>query len=99
MTTEEAMNWLKKFMKEINSQDNRMTASPIYYTVQMRDNDGNTTAHNVFFTEKAVNAYMESESHNYPGAHFYLQHARRNGELTGLLRALGDLTGEGYVEH
>ena len=99
MTADEAMNWLKDFMKEINTQDNRLTASPIYYTVQTQDEDRNVSTHNVFFTEKAVNAYMESESHNYPGAQFYLQHARRNGELTGLLRALGELTKEGYVEH
>ena len=36
----EARTWLADFMKEVNSQDNRATATPYYYELRGTDDDG-----------------------------------------------------------
>lgn len=36
MTKDEALNWIKTFLTEIDSQDNRITAKPIQFLLQTR---------------------------------------------------------------
>jgi len=98
-----ALAWLREFMKEINSQDNRATATPYYYELRYVDEEDDSAEKRVdygqscFFTEKAAKAYIEANQHNLPeGTYTYLCWAGRNHEMLLLLTAIGKVTGVGY---
>jgi len=97
--------FLKNFMHEVNTQDNRITASPYYYVLRYPDVDDEGCkvekyvkyGQNVFLTEKAAKRYIEGNAHNLPkGVYTYLDHAYRNPELMGILDAIGEVTGLGH---
>lgn len=100
-----ARDWLRAFMKEVNEQDNRATATPYYYDLRFDYQEsghqdpyrpvkyGNT----IFFTEKAANEYIQANSHNLPkGTYAYLNWGGRNPELKKLLASIGLLVGVLY---
>ena len=91
-TKEEAMEWLKVFMQKVNTQDNRATASPFFYTIKFKYDDGDTErTRNMFLTADAAEKYLEENKHNLPNSYVYLDHAYRNEELRSLLLSLGTI--------
>lgn len=96
-----ALAWLREFMKEVNSQDNRATATPYYYELRYVNEESNYNQvdyeNTIFFTEKAADAYIEANKHNLPaGTYAYLCWGGRNHEMLLLLTAIGKVTGVGY---
>lgn len=102
-TPEQAMDFLKKLMHEINAQDNRMTACPYFYVLKEPDvtddeDPQKISRKNVFLTEKAAKQHIDENQHHYPEGTFpYLDHGWRNPELLDLLTAIGVLVGEEYI--
>jgi hypothetical protein len=94
---EEARAWLEEFMRKVNSQDNRATASPHFYVIHYKlDEVDRVHKENIFFTEDAAEAYLEANRHNLPNGYVYLDHARRNPEIRNLLLSLGVLLDQPY---
>ena len=102
MNQEEAHQWLRDFITEINTQDNRATATPYYYELRGTDEDGNPEARveygqSVFFTEKAADAYIEANRYNLPeDVYTFLCWGGRNRELQKLLESIGEVVGVPY---
>lgn len=101
MNQEEARQWLRDFITEVNAQDNRATATPYYYELRYSNEEssynqvdyGNT----VFFTEKAANAYIEANRHNLPeDVYTFLCWGGRNREMQTLLESIGAVVGVEY---
>jgi hypothetical protein len=97
----EAYEWLKKLMEEINGQPNRATATPYFYDLRYRHEDGShklvPTRQNVFLTERAARDYISNNDYALPkDTYEYLQWGGRNPELLGLLVRLGEIVGVPY---
>lgn len=89
------MDWLRKLMLEINSQDNRMTATPYYYDIR---HEG-AHVEGVFLTAKAAEQHLRENQHNLPdNAYVYLAHGGRNSELQTLLENIGKVVGVPYIK-
>lgn len=92
--------WLQEFIKEINSQDNRMTATPYYYDLRYVEGHEKRVEYdnNVFFTEKAAEEYIKANAHNLPeGTYAFLCWGGRNPELQMLLESVGSVVGVPYA--
>ena len=103
MTTElsEARAWLKEFITEINTQNNRGTATPYYYDLRYTDKEGYDKrvdyGGTVFFTQKAADEYVAANRHNLPkGVYTFLCWGGRNPELKQLLENIGSVVGVPY---
>jgi len=101
MTQEEARQWLRDFITEINTQDNRATATPYYYELRYVNEESNYNQvdyeNTIFFTEKGADAYIEANKHNLPaGTYAYLCWGGRNRELQKLLESIGVVVGVEY---
>lgn len=101
----ESLKWLREFMHEINTQDNRATATPYYYELYYDHTDKNGSrergkvsyASTIFFTEKAANQYIKDNAHNLPqGTYAFLAWGGRNPELRQLLENIGKVVGIPY---
>ena len=101
----EALQWLREFMTEVNTQDNRATATPYYYELRYRYIDEEGEHHRgkvdymqaIFFTEKAAEQYIKDNSHNLPeGTYTYLAWGGRNPEMKKLLESIGKMVGIPY---
>lgn len=101
----EALKWLREFMVELNTQDNRATATPYYYELRYDYRDEENERHQgkvgymqtIFFTEKAANQYIKDNSHNLPeGTYTFLAWGGRNPELKKLLNSIGKVVGIPY---
>lgn len=98
----EARRWLKEFMTEVNTQDNRITATPYYYDLRYRDKEEREEKHlsyggTIFFTQKAADEYILDNAHNLPeGVYTYLCWGGRNPEMKKLLESIGKVVGVEY---
>lgn len=101
MNQERAIQWLRDFITEINTQDNRATATPYYYELRYSNEESDYNkvdyGNSVFFTEKAADAYIEANKHNLPaGTYAFLCGGGRNPELKKLLESIGVAVGVEY---
>lgn len=104
MTREEAQQWLRDFITELNTQDNRGTATPYYYELRYEYKESGHQGEKrvdyggtVFFTEKAANSYIKANKHNLPeGTYTFLCWGGRNPELQKLLESVGVAVGVEY---
>ncbi len=100
----EAIRWLKDFITELNTQNNRGTATPYYYELRYQYHESGHQGekrvdygNSVFFTEKAANAYIEANKHNLPeDVYTFLCWGGRNPELQKLLESIGKVVGVEY---
>ena len=91
----EDLEYLRGLITEINTQDNRATATPYYYDLRWPDTcavSGRPIelkveyGQTVFFTEKAADAYIKANKHNLPeGTYAFLCWGGRNPQLQNLL--------------
>ena len=90
----DAKKWLQEFLMEINSQDNKATATPYYYALKYTDDEGQMRSvkvrDNIFFTEKAANRYIRDNAHDLPdNVYHYIEWGGRNPQLKKLLEYVG----------
>ena len=98
-----SVEWLREFMTEVNTQDNRATATPYYYELRYTDEEEGGVEKRVdygqciFFTEKAALDYIDAQQHNLPkGVYTFLCWGGRNKELQQLLENIGRVVGVPY---
>jgi len=99
----EIVDYLRDFMTQVNTQDNRATASPYYYELHYNDEENGVHdglvryGRTIFFTEKAAEQYLKDNAHNLPkDVYSYIQWGGRNPELRRLLEAIGEVVGIPY---
>ena len=99
----EGLLWLREFMMELNTQDNRATATPYYYELLYEDNETGERykrlgSHGtVFFTQKAADEYIKTNHYNLPDTVYaFLAWGGRNPELKKLLESIGKVVGVPY---
>ena len=88
-----SFNWLKNFMHEVNNQDCRMTAKPIYFELQAKDEEDSYEPRQPFLTEKAANAHIKANRYKYKDPRTYVKHFYRNSEMEQLYKILNELVG------
>ncbi len=90
MTHKEALAFLKGFMHEVNTQNNRGTARPIFFVIRYRDFDGAEWREDgLFFTDSGAKNHLKANRHRYPAeAHTYVKHIFRAPEMEKLFETL-----------
>jgi hypothetical protein len=94
MNKEDAIEILRQSSETINTQDNRITAEPIFM-VQEKHWRNSTVYVNIqpFFTEKAAQEYINANRHNLVEPRIYVESGYRNYEwqaVRTLLKTMED---------